>query len=350
MIAGGHPRTAVRSGLLITALFALCATSASAPAHHSRAEFTTEVVELEGELVAVQWVNPHPTFKLRVSGETWDVQVFGGISVLTRGGVEGRLFSEGQHVRIAGNPSSRRPHALLGTHVLLPDGLEAVLHYGLAPRWSERFVGGLANDGFDPTILAAAAAENRGIFRVWSAPSTSAAIAAMLQMQNTTAYTDTAVAARDRWDMLDNPITRCESGWMPHVMFQPSSREFVDHGRTITLTVDYLGGTSRTIHMQSAADAGEQPQSRLGFSRGWWEGKTLVVETTRLRAPAFDSRGSLQSEEMMVTERFTLSDDQSRVDYELVMNDPVALAKPARFEMHYLALGRDLERLPCVPQ
>ena len=45
----------------ITALF-LVAFPLAGAAHHSRAEFSGEVVEIAGELLGVNWSNPHPTF------------------------------------------------------------------------------------------------------------------------------------------------------------------------------------------------------------------------------------------------------------------------------------------------
>ena len=60
-----------------------------------------------------------------------------------------------------------------------------------------------------------------------------------------------------------------------------------------------------------------------GFSRGRWEGATLVVETTNVDAPRFDDMGTPQSSEISVVEHFTLSEDESRMDYLVTITDPV---------------------------
>ena len=70
----------------------------SAAAHHSRAEFTGDFQELEGELIALDWSNPHPLFELEVTGdggaELWEIQGYGSLYTLHRAGVtEGLLPS-----------------------------------------------------------------------------------------------------------------------------------------------------------------------------------------------------------------------------------------------------------------
>jgi hypothetical protein len=319
-------------------------------AHHSRAEFSGEVQELNGELVDIVWTNPHPTFKVRTSGdsgEVWDIQLFGSVTTLRRTGVPSELFEIGQPIRIAGIPSDRRPHLLLGTHALLPDGSEAILSQTAEPRWSDRYVGGKRGDVYDESVLGRAAAEDKGLFRVWGIPTYAEAVRAYAAIRP--AFTDAAIAARKNWDLLDNPITRCEFTWMPHVMYQPALRELVDNGDTIIVKNAYFD-SRRTIHMEPPQESGDVQRTPMGYSVGRWDGNTLVVETTNIAAPAFDADGSLQSDSMVVTERYTVSEDQSRLDYELLMADPVALKEPAVFRTYYLALGEPFRVAGCERQ
>jgi hypothetical protein len=161
--------------------------------------------------------------------------------------------------------------------------------------------------------------------------------------------TAAGLAARDDWDLTDNPITRGECPWMPHVMVQPATREFVDHGDYLELYVPYLGGARRTIWLDEVPASADRSPSKLGTSVGHWEGNTLVVETARIDAPALDSQGSLQSRYMRIVERFALSDDQARLDYEMTMTDPVALVSPAVFHYEFLALEQEMNREVCSP-
>ena len=62
----------------------------------------------------------------------------------------------------------------------------------------------------------------------------------------------------------------------------------------------------------------------LGDSRGWWEGKTLVVETTNFvdRRRFFGSTAALK-----FVERFTRADNET-ISYQLTITDPNVFSKP----------------------
>jgi hypothetical protein len=74
--------------------------------------------------------------------------------------------------------------------------------------------------------------------------------------------------------------------------------------------------------MQSDADPADQPSSHYGYSTGRWDGNALVVHTTRVSAPYFDDLGTPFSPTAQIVERFTLSADQRRLDYETEVVDP----------------------------
>ena len=66
---------------------------AAAGAHHSRTQYDgSEIQEIQGELIAVSWANPHAAFSVRVtsaSGDTatWQLESWGSPYVLSRMGV-----------------------------------------------------------------------------------------------------------------------------------------------------------------------------------------------------------------------------------------------------------------------
>jgi hypothetical protein len=92
--------------------------------------------------------------------------------------------------------------------------------------------------------------------------------------------------------------------------------------------------------MDGAPASPDRPLTRMGSSRGRLEGNSLVIETDRIAAPAFNGVGVSQSEQMRVVERFTLSADQSRLDYEMTMTDPLSLNEPLTYRTYYLALNK----------
>ncbi|HAY46176.1 MAG TPA: hypothetical protein DCY55_07800 [Gammaproteobacteria bacterium] len=148
-------------------------------AHHSRAEFADEVQVLEGELTQVRWANPHPTFELQMSNpdggeQTLEIQAFGSMYTLSRGGVTEDYFTLGEKVQIAGQISTRRENVFLANNMLLQNGQEVVLNGGAEPYFNQEGIGGLANWAANESDVVDAEAENLGLFRVWSQPHRSA--------------------------------------------------------------------------------------------------------------------------------------------------------------------------------
>jgi hypothetical protein len=67
----------------------------------------------------------------------------------------------------------------------------------------------------------------------------------------------------------------------------------------------------------------------MGDSRGWWDGNTLVVETTNLngRNGVGPNGGGSTSDRIKLTERFTLV-DMNTLQYEVAIDDPGTWARP----------------------
>ncbi len=187
---------------IIVAMLTLICLPLVASAHHSRAEFSSDVKELEGELLTVDWSNPHPAFSLRVvdggATETWQIQGYGSIYTLSRAGVTGEYFRPGDRVRLAGTVSTRREKLFLVMNLLLPDGREVVFRRDAVPFWAEAAVGGEENFVATQARLVDTTAENRGIFRLWSRPFGGS------QSVNRPPMTEEAAAAVASWDALSD--------------------------------------------------------------------------------------------------------------------------------------------------
>jgi hypothetical protein len=317
----------------------------AASAHHSRAEFSDEVQEIDGELTEVMWFNPHAALMMKITDQSgqqqlWRVETFSGPRSFARFGVTADLFRRGERITVAGRASKYRERYFLGTNVLLADGTE-VLVGEEEQRWAGRPVIGSGLNvaqAVDEEKLRAAAEENKGIFRVWSV--STRAVTEHLP------FTGQAVAARTRWNPADDPITRCEQPGMPITMKPPVPIEFVDNGDSITFRSQYFD-TLRTIYLNGSQASAAIPAKHLGYSVGRWEGNTLVVETTRIGNPYFDTSGTPQSESIAILERFTLSPDQSRLDFHMTITDPATFTEPATFARYYLALGQSLGTFEC---
>lgn len=316
-------------------------------AHHSNAEYDFGVIEeLEGRVSVVSWRNPHVRLTLSVIGNDgtealWDLEAQ-DVNSLGRRGLGPEMVREGDVVRVAGNPSTRRGNSMYVTNVLLPNGTEINMRGTPEPRWSGELI------GFDRPVveeIRAAAGEAEGIFRVWWNEETR-------RFPRDLPLTSAARAAQDAWDPADHLTLQCVAGGMPAVMTRvpaPHPIDFVEQDGDIILRVEVFD-IVRTIHMDTDANATDQPATPLGYSQGYWEGDTLVVRTTRVSWPYFNQSGSIpQSEDVVIDERFTIGDDD-RLVYDLVVNDPATLAEPvsARFVLGWRP-DVVVEPYECIP-
>ena len=294
-------------------------------AHHSRAEFSSEIQEIEGELVAVAWRNPHPVLTLKVvndagEDEQWDVEAWQSANSLTRKGVPSDAFTIGARVTAAVQVSNRREYLMLGTSISLGDGTQAVLRPGFEPYWANQTVLGSETMALPRDSADAAVADSQGLFRIWtfidrsgnrSLPLTAAA----LQRQ----------AAFD--ELSDHPLWNCDPVGMPVAMDTGQPIEFVDHGDDIILRIEQNDGV-RTIHLNPDSSVADQPATVMGYSVGRWEDDILIVTTKNSSYQYFDDDGTPKSEMMEITERFSLGTDGRSLSWEATMIDPVFFTEP----------------------
>jgi hypothetical protein len=323
---------------------------ADVSAHHSRTQYEgSEIQEIQGELTSVSWANPHAIFSVRVTNaagaaETWQLESWGSPYVLSRMGVTQDQFVVGSPVRLAGRVSGIVPNRFLLTNMLRPDGTEVVLTTDGDSFWKGRQVGGSSQ--WRSAQIATAAQEDRGLFRVWST-------ARMGQARgNRIMLTERARAARESFDQLESFVVTCEPQGMPTVMNWVYPFEFSrGDGNTVVLRSEYFD-LVRTIHMAPAAVPADVAPSRVGHSIGRWEddGRTLVVETTHIDWPYYDTIGTPLSPAVEITERFTLSEDQSALTYRQTVTDPATFTEPAVHESAHIALNETIDPFVCAPE
>ena len=114
----------------------------------------------------------------------------------------------------------------------------------------------------------------------------------------------------------------------------------------IGITRDLLAVGDRTIHM-NGADSPSQP--RMGRSVGRWEDRTLIVETRDMADWRYiDDVGSPQSEDALIDERFTLSEDGTDLSWSARITDPVNYSEPVIMEHAWTWLpGHEIKPYNC---
>ena len=304
-------------------LLVLCAPGAYA--HHSTSavyERGGKIIEVEGEITAVLWANPHVRFKLRGVGpdgveRLWDLES-NSVSIVSRFGLTADLISVGQHVTVAGNGGRVANDVLWLTNMLLPSNAEVMFGADVAPRWSGRTIGSDTR-----SAVAADASGDLGLFRVW----TNVTNPPTFWGQNHP-LTPAAAAVRAAFDPIaDDPTANCAPKGMPYIMEQPYPMQLTEEGDEILMHMEEYD-TVRRIAMAASTGSREPSPARLGRSIGHWDGTALVVETTDIDYPYFNNTGIPQGRDAHIEERFRLSADGSRLDYTMIVTDPATFTAP----------------------
>lgn len=324
---------------LLASLLCALATPPAALGHHSFAEIEGGVdQELTGEVVRVQWRNPHVRLGILVqeaggTGAVWDLEG-GDLNSLSRAGVTGDLVQLGQVVRVAGTTSTRRERYLALSNVLLPDGREILMLSSEGPRWSNVVIGGRRTDYARPAEFIAPVND---IFRVWTTVETTPP-----DFATDPPLTPAARVAYEAFDPIaDDPVLRCVKPGMPEALsyIGPHPIEFLERDDgDIVLRIE-SDDNVRIIHMGDDARPDDQPLTPLGYSVGRWEGDVLVVTTTRVGWPYFKVHGLVaapQSEDVEIVERFVLDRAEGELSWGFTVDDPTTFTEPVTAERYHV--------------
>src|SRR5216117_771022 len=303
---------------LVSLVLALNVFVGFAHANHSQAGIfdSKKTIEVSGVVRSVSWRNPHGQILLSVKDDKgtetlWDAET-ASISILRNRGVDGSSIHAGDRLTIAGSPSMRNRPEILARSVLLPNGNEFTFGSDtpyFAAGKAGRLVGAAKTDG----DVAAAKAKADGLFRVWSTIMSDPA--AFPMFKGGYPLTAAGKAGLAKWNPRNNILLKCGTKGTPLIMISPLPMEFSKDGDKIVMRLEEYD-TVRTIHMNPKAVPPSAPTLH-GFSRGRWDGTSLVVETDHIAAGYFDHEGTPQSDQIRIVERFTPSRDQSRLDYTL---------------------------------
>ena len=295
----------------------------SALAHHSVLPFDRETFSvLEGVISELRWRNPHVRLKVVVLNdvgmeEGWDLES-GAANAIARKVLGRDDINVGDRIRVAGWPSKFDRLGLFVINLQLPTGQETVLMNGDFPLlWTE---GSAVSDiGLADSNL------ERTIFRTWG-------IAELYKPREPFVFTAPAQAARAKWDpYTDMPAIKCIAPGMPNAILNLFPIEFIDEGSQIRLRIEEWEAT-RIIDMVSEEIPDAAPRSLLGYSIGRLDDGVLIIESSKVDFPLLDDDGTPMSEQATLVERFTVSEDGKRLDYEVSVTDPENLVGAATWD------------------
>jgi hypothetical protein len=137
---------------------------------------------------------------------------------------------------------------------------------------------------------------------------------------------------------------------MPLIMEQPYPMEFVQDDVVILLRMEEYD-TVRSINMTQDELPAYPDTSILGYSAGRWDNETLVVVTVGVEFPLFDSNGTPQGSNPSFVERFRVSEDGSRLLYEITATDNEIFTQPVILERDWVwRPGEQVQPYECLQQ
>jgi hypothetical protein len=165
-------------------------------------------------------------------------------------------------------------------------------------------------------------------------------------------FTPWAAALRDE-RMADNQKNNPDANCLPmgHMQFHlhPQPRRIVQTEDLMVIIYEGNAGI-REIFLDGRPSPDNDPQPWwYGYSRGEWDGDTLVVTTTHFRDEGWlDVNGSPLTVDGMITERFTRT-DYGHIEIVITIEDPNAYTEPFTVKVnHQIMLDTALIEFICI--
>lgn len=141
----------------------------------------------------------------------------------------------------------------------------------------------------------------------------------------------------------DSPEAACLPGAMA---VWPTFYRFVQSPGLIVQLFEFQGGP-RQIFVDGRDHQEDLESTWMGHSIGWWEGDTLVVDTTGFNDRSWLWNGYPHTDQLHLVERFT-REDLATLKVDVAVEDPGALASP--WELHLtwrLSPGEEILEYVC---
>ena len=279
-------------------------------AHHSRANFSDATVIIRGEVTRVEWKNPHVYFFVREEtadgAVDWQVEGQSTPGLLRRGWSPDAL-KPGDRVTLRGNPDRNSARRLIFPEfVTKTDGTTL------------RVQGPVLQTG-DTSARAT------GIAGMWSA------VGAPFDRSRPATHlplTAKGRAAAARFDVRNDPFADCIPPQVPDSLSTPYLHEIIVRDDVVLLREEYWE-VERVVYMDGREHPAGSPRTNQGHSIGYWEGSTLVVDTTLFDDHRFGNGSGIPSgAQKHIVERYSLDTDGRTLTISYVLTDPEFLAEP----------------------
>ena len=323
-----HSRCAIFTGLSLLI-------AGPVHAHHSNAPHfdQTKPITLVGVVTRFRLVNPHAYLYVDVTGAdgkvtTWNCEMTTA-AVLQRSGWTEALFAPGAVVTITGIAARRDPAGCSFTSAVLKDGTR-VERSGLITRGT--VVATQNADAPKPKAGSLTALSGTWVTTGRGGGARGGGPGGAPEGENPfiRLMTPAGKAAAEKYDdRFDDPALRCSPSSIQRAWGEPNGvSEITRAPDRLTIKHEYMD-TVRVVDLRTRTHPTTVTRSLTGHSVGWFEGATLVIDTTGFAAGVLlPHPGVMNSEEMHVVERLNLSADGNQLIRNYEVTDAKFLAAP----------------------
>jgi hypothetical protein len=160
--------------------------------------------------------------------------------------------------------------------------------------------------------------------------------------------TETGARVGQEFDLADDPAIQCNRFGAFRTILHADPIEITTFDDRIEIRGEDLT-VERTVYLNVDGHPDAEEKTSAGHSIGWFEGNTLVVETTNVPAGMVDDQLSLHhSDQASSIERYTMNEAGSVLNTSFTLHDPVMLKEPLIIDRpRVLTPGVSLELAPC---
>ena len=298
-----------------------CLTPLASLAHHAFAlDFDKNLEgQVSGIVTRVSFRNPHVRYFVAVTGDngeskTWELQPPGNVSIFRRENWHANTIQEGDRLVASGNLGRNGTAKLYATCIQIVGG---------------RRLGLCEND---VSIQVTTADPNQTY--TYAANDYDVDISGFWDNRYKFEYTVDDLGPKPiphteesgriyaaQTKEQDNAL-RCRNPGLPRIFGSHAGWEIVDAGRHY-LIVSEQNSIVRRIWMDGRSVPDEVIDTPMGFSRGRWNGRTLIIETTNLSEAWLDGSGYPMSggDGTRIVEHWTVADDGLTIDRKMTIYD-----------------------------
>ncbi len=297
----------------------------TASAHHSSSGFDDKkTITVKGTVTRYEWSNPHVYIYIQQLTEAGKIewQVEGSPpSILRRFGWSANTLHTGDSVTVTGSPS-RNP----GNPGLLPATIVRA-DTTLFDRKGE--IAQLTK------VDAAPAVGSNSLEGTWVTLLALPVLEKLDDDPGKLPLTPAGAAALKRFDEKTmHPGAHCVAMPAPMLMITPDLKH-ISRGEGVILIGGEFDGAQRTIHMNVSTHEGAAVSTQ-GHSTGRWDGRTLVIDTTRFANHSLGNGYGLPSgAQKHLLERLTPNPNGTSLTYHFELTDPEFLSAPVEGDVQW---------------